>query len=79
MYGGGIVIVGIAVMHEHLYCIVLMIVSAVYIISVIAEQLDWVCHHDNQCSNEVCMLCQRWRRKQLNHYEYLSTCILQLK
>ena len=48
MYGGGIVIVGTAVMHEHLYCIVLMIVSVVYIISVfvIAEQLDWVCHHD---------------------------------
>ena len=34
MYGGGIVNVGIAVMHECLYCIVLMIVSAVYIISV---------------------------------------------
>ena len=31
MYGGGIVIVGIAVMHEHLYCIVLLIVSTVYI------------------------------------------------
>ena len=49
MYDGGIVNVGIAVMHEHLYCIVLLIVSAVYIISVfvIAEQLDWVFHHDN--------------------------------
>ena len=49
MYGGsGIVIMGIAVMYEHLYCIVLLIVSAVYIISVfvIAEQLDRACHHD---------------------------------
>ena len=48
MVHGGIVNMGIAVMHEHLYCIVLMMVSAVYIISVcvIAEQLEWVCHHN---------------------------------
>ena len=60
MYGGsGIVIMGIAVMYEHLYCIVLLIVSAVYIISVfvIAEQLDRVCHHDNYVNTPKCVHC----------------------
>ena len=56
MFDGGIVIMGIAVMDEHLYCTALLIVSAVYIISVfvIAEQLDWVCHHDNNAPKCVC-------------------------
>ena len=73
-------IVGIVVMHEHLYCIVPLVVSAVYIISVfvIAEQLDWVCHHDISMLQSVYAV-SAMEEETTKSLRNLSTCILQLK